>query len=234
MSAELTALRNVAALDARIFKLERERQGIPEQIRDEDRKLDGLRQQLAAKEAEYKDARVQADFKEKDLQAAEQVVIKLRNQINQAKSNKEYQTLQHEILSKESDNSRLEDAVLQQMDQVQALENQREELKKQLAAAESEVKEQHAALDKRYDELSGQIDALQKKRSAAGRDVPAEIMSKYDRLISRRGETAMVPVVNGACQGCFMQVRSETMAQLRKGGDLVFCNSCSRILYLDD
>jgi hypothetical protein len=234
MSAELTALKNVAALDAKIFKLERERNAIPEQMRKEDQKLDGLRRQAAAKEAEYKEARVQADLNEKDLQAADQAVTKLRTQINQAKTNKEFQTLQHEILSREADNSRFEDEVLKEMEALQKIADERDALKEQLAAAESEIKKTHNELDKRHDELSTQIDALQKKRSGVGHGVPPDIMAKYDRLISRRGETAMVPVVNGSCQGCFMQVRSETMAQLKKGGDLVFCNSCSRILYVDE
>jgi len=234
MTAQLQALRRVAAFDAQIFDLEKRARDIPNQINSEQESGDRTRQRLVAKEAELKDLRLKSEVKDKDFLAAEQTVIKLREQINQAKSNKEFQALQHEILSKEADNARLEDDVLAQMQKVDKVAEERDALAKDVSKAQTQAEKVKAKLEKELAAIRAQIDELHAQRKQAGQSVPQDIFGKYERLIARRGQTAMVAVVNGTCQGCFMTLRPETMAQLKKGNDLVFCHSCARILYLED
>jgi len=234
MPAQLIALKNVAALDSQIFQLEENARQIPQLISEAEHNVRRARQRVDAAEADTKAARVKAELKERELQDAEQAVIKLRNQINQAKSNKEFQALQHEILAKEADNTRLEDTVLAQMQSIDRQVEERKAAAAELKEAEAALAGVRARLDEESEEISAKIGKLAAERSAAGKDVPSEIFAKYQRLISRRGQTAMVAVVNGSCQGCFMQMRPETMAQLKKGSDLVTCHSCGRILYLEE
>jgi predicted nucleic acid-binding Zn-ribbon protein len=234
MSGPLIALKNVAALDAQIFDLETKAEQIPERIRQHQQAQEEARRRLAAKDAALKDLRAKTELREKDLQAAEQGVIKLRNQINEARSNKEFQTLQHEILSKEADNARLEDAVLAAMQKVDKEKEDRDALAAEIEKADEEFAETRKGLEAELEEINGRVRTLREQRREAAKEVPADIAAKYERLISRRGQTAMVAVVNGACQGCFMNLRPETMAQLKKGTDLVTCHSCGRILYLEE
>ena len=230
----LEGLRKVAAFDAKLFELEEKKRKIPLLLRQREQQLEQAKQALAEKEAELKALRLKNDIKERELQDAEQAVIKFRNQINQAKTNKEFQALQHEILSKEADNARLEDQVLIGM---QKYDKQKEEI----ASHAEEVKKIEGLLDSERAELrreekavTAECETLQSERSEDAKHVPPEMFAKYERLISRRGQTAMVAVTNGSCQGCFMTLRPETMAQLKKGTDLVTCHSCGRILYIED
>jgi uncharacterized protein len=234
MSASLAALKKVAALDAKIMDRRRRSEEIPERLRQQEQAVEAARSRLAAKDAEYKDTRVKADLKAKDLDIAEQAVIKLRDQIGSAKSNKEFQTLQHEILSKEADNQRLEDAGLLQMQKVDRVNEDRVAIAEEVKQAEGALAQEQKTIEGELEALKTQLSELQSKRDGITGEVPDEILSKYERLIRRRGQTAMVGARNGSCQGCFMQLRPETIAQLKKGNELVFCHSCSRILYLDE
>jgi len=234
MSGDLKALKTVAALDAKILELEAQQKSIPKFIEQKKSSLAHAQGELEKKHAELKDLLAKTALKENDLKSAEQSVIKFREQIGQAKSNKEFQALQHEILSKEADNARLEDAVLLQMQKSDKKQEERDAIAAELKQAEDKIDDECAAFDKELEGLGAEIDGLRKKREAAKKDVPADILDKYERLIDRRGQTAMVAVINGTCQGCFMQLRAETMAHLKKGSDLVFCHSCARILYLDE
>ena len=234
MSGDLKALKTVAALDAKILELEAQQNNIPKLIEAKKSSLAHLQGELQKKDAEFKDLVAKTALKENDLKAAEQSVVKFREQIGQAKSNKEYQALQHEILSKEADNSRLEEAVLLQMQKSDKKKEERDAVAAELEQAEYKIDDECAALDGELKGIDSQIDDLQAKREIAKKGVPADILGKYERLIDRRGQTAMVAATNGTCQGCFMQLRAETMAHLRKGTDLVFCHSCARILYLDE
>jgi len=234
MSGDLKALKTVAALDAKILELEAQQNSIPKLVEEKKGSLTRTRGELEKKNAEFKDLLAKTSLKENDLKAAEQAVIRFREQIGQAKSNKEFQALQHEILSKEADNARLEDAVLLQMQKSDKKKEERDAVAAELKEAENRIADECAALEQELGGLASTIEELRKKRRAAEAGVPADVLAKYDRLIERRGQTALVAVVGGTCQGCFMQLRAETMAHLKKGADLVFCHSCARILYLDE
>jgi len=234
MSTPLTALKTVAALDAKLFELEAQRSNVPRQIEEKSRSLQALKVDLAEKQGELKELQAKTALRENELKAAEQVVIKFREQIGQARSNKEFQALQHEILSKEADNARLEDAVLLQMQKTDQKREERDAVAAELKEAETRVAEQCSQLESGLGGIESTLEELTAERTAATKGVPADILAKYDRLIERRGQTAMVAATNGTCQGCFMKLRAEAMAQLRKGTDLVFCHSCARIVYLPE
>jgi len=233
MSGQLDALKQVAALDAKILDLEAEARKIPEKLRKREEELERSRLILTAKQNELKDLKAKTSIKEKELQEAEQAVIKLRQQINQARSNKEFQALQHEILSKEADNARIEEAVLQQLQKVDRQAEECEALAKNLKKAEAAATQERTHLEKERERIQRDADKLRAERNLAGKNVNSDIFAKYERLIARRGQTAMVAVIDETCQGCFMKLRPETMAQLRKAADLVTCHSCGRILYLE-
>lgn len=234
MSGDLKALKQVAALDATILELEAQQKNIPKLIEEKKNGLEATRRGLKKKDTELKDLLVKNALKENELKAAEQAVIKFREQIAQAKSNKEFQALQHEILSKEADNTRLEDAVLLEMQKSDKKKEERDAIAADIKKAEKGIAGECAALQKDLGEIGNTVQKLRKEREAATKDVPHDILAKYQRLIQRRGQAAMVAVVDGTCQGCFMKLRAEAMAQLRKGADLVFCHSCARILYLEE
>jgi len=234
MSGDLKALKQVAALDAKILELEAQQKNIPKLIEEKKNSLEAACRELKKKATELKDLLAKTSLKENELKAAEQAVIKFREQIAQAKSNKEFQALQHEILSKEADNTRLEDAVLLEMQKSDKKKEERDAIAAEIKKAEKGIAAECAALQKDLSEIGSTVQKLRKEREAATRDVPHDILAKYERLIHRRGQTAMVAVVDGTCQGCFMKLRAETMAQLRKAADLVFCHSCARILYLEE
>lgn len=234
MSDQLEALRKVSVLDARIFELEDKQRQIPKLLKDKETRLETAKQRLAEMDGELKKLRVQTESREKDLKDGEAAEIKLRGQINTAKSNKEFQAFQHEILAKQADNQRLEDAVLQQMQKVDQAKQERDGVAADVKKQEDAIGAERQRLEGEAAQAATEAAKLREERNGISSAVPQEILVKYERLISRRGQTAMVAVVAGTCQGCFMRLRPETMAQLKKGGDLVACHSCGRILYLEE
>jgi len=56
----------------------------------------------------------------------------------------------------------------------------------------------------------------------------------YDRLRSTRGGQAVAEVKQRTCQGCRVTLTAAFEQRLRHGDALVTCQSCGRILYLDD
>ena len=64
--------------------------------------------------------------------------------------------------------------------------------------------------------------------------VDKSFLSKYERLIKNRDGLAIVGVVNAACQGCFRVLPPQITNEIRMKQDLVFCEHCARILYIEE
>jgi predicted nucleic acid-binding Zn-ribbon protein len=59
-------------------------------------------------------------------------------------------------------------------------------------------------------------------------------LKHYNRLSNIKGGKAVVAVIGNVCGGCSMNITTQTLNSLMGGKELVFCQSCSRILYLEE
>jgi hypothetical protein len=103
------------------------------------------------------------------------------------------------------------------------LRNEEESLKDLIHSVDAEVKETDTEIEKIKGEQKKYIDLLDEHS-----------LANYNRLSNIKGGKAIVPVIGNVCGGCFMNIRTQTLNALMGNKDLVFCQSCSRILYLDE
>ena len=54
----------------------------------------------------------------------------------------------------------------------------------------------------------------------------------FYRVYNQRQKVAVTPVTNDSCNACRTRVRPQVAQQLKRG-ELVHCESCSRILYVE-
>jgi predicted nucleic acid-binding Zn-ribbon protein len=57
-------------------------------------------------------------------------------------------------------------------------------------------------------------------------------MKKYSTIKMRRG-LALVPVRNGTCAGCNMNVPPLNYNTIQRGNSIEMCGNCNRIIYWD-
>ncbi len=88
---------------------------------------------------------------------------------------------------------------------------------------------------------SGARKLTQKQRLLAGEreslieGISRPLLHAYERMReSRLRSNAVVPLVNGVCQGCYMVVTKSVIMGLKRGDELVLCEHCGRILFLND
>ncbi len=84
------------------------------------------------------------------------------------------------------------------------------------------------------DVAGGKVQATpyrRRKRRELMRRIPADMARDYNRLRGRHAD-AVVPVIEGTCQGCYVQLAAAIRARLQNPRERVCCDHCGRILYL--
>lgn len=217
--------------DRRIVQLKAERARIPEQIASAEQglkakstRLDSLRDEAKHIEAGRKKLEIDAESKRGQI-------TKYRMQLAQIKSNTEYQALLKEIAKVEEEIDAIEThelEVMEKSDQLQpAVKMEQVALKEGTAKVEVE----RADLQKRAVMIEQELKQLQEERQKLVQETDPDALSRYERLMRSKNDFAVVPIRNGNCGGCHLNIPPQLVHNAKHGHELTSCDYCGRILY---
>jgi predicted nucleic acid-binding Zn-ribbon protein len=169
---------------------------------------------------------------EDDVKVETQKISKLRDQMLGAKTNEQYRAFQHEISFCESAIRKAEDRTLDLMAEseplsanVQKAEAALKEEKQQVESEKAQARERTAVDQKLLDELKAE-----RQQIVAGLKKPS--YSAYERIRKKwHGGAAVAEATEGRCSGCQILLRPQFFQDLRHSEQMMFCESCGRILY---
>lgn len=172
-------------------------------------------------------------LKELELKTIQEKMAKFKSQLNMLSSNKQYAAMMHEISGEEAKGQRTEDEALAIMDRVEQTRGEMDEVRKQIEEAEAAVRAEEIAVADEVRELSGEIRQLSAERQGVLQQLDRVAAEKYSKITRSKGSPAIVAVVTGVCQGCFMGVTKQTIARLWAKKELLHCPNCARLMYLE-
>ena len=145
-------------------------------------------------------------------------------------NSKELSSLQQETEDIKKRRSALEDKSLGLMDQVELTRKAIVSSKDELAKQEIQWQTQQQQLTAELVQLKAAQTALEDKRKQIAVLIDADTLFTYQELRKRKG-LAVAKVEQGICQGCRITLPN-TDLQRAKGGGIVRCSSCGRIIFL--
>lgn len=156
---------------------------------------------------------------------------KYKGQLLELKTNKEYQTMLHEIATAEAAIRSHEDVVLERMEEG-------ETLARELKAAEAELKAQQAAVATERAMLDAEAVTLQKRigettasRGTLAGQLSPDVLRLFEHVARQRKGLAVAEARDGTCSVCHVRMRPQVYNEVRRGEALIQCESCQRILY---
>ena len=233
MKAELEKLIELQKTDTNLRRLKK-------QLETADQRRAELEQEFERHASSIRDIQGRRDQINTERTDLERQIAENRTYLERAERNlkhaqnqKEYETAMREMDALQKQIVAFETQVVEKMTTV-------EEVEKELEARADEINSIDAKRDealKGFDsELQGdrtQFDAETKNRERVFGTLPPQLASVYDRLAQRsRDGIAVSEVVNGSCSACFMSLRPQMLVEVRKGEQIITCESCSRILYI--
>ena len=234
MIDKIDVLKRVQSLKDKIKELETSQERRKQDVQKKKDQI-GEEKALAEKKQEEK-VTVQKDIdrKELDLKTNEGEITKYNVQLNSIKTNKEYSALITEIGSKKADMSILEDEILDTMSKLEAANQGLEKATENLRSKEQSLKDLINTVDAEVKVTDTEIEKIKGEQKKYIDLLDENSLQSYNRLSNIKGGKAIVPVIGNVCGGCSMNITTQTLNELMSSKDLVFCRSCSRILYLDE
>lgn len=207
--------------------------------RTQQTKIEQLNAQLNELSGQLRQTQATEQNLENDAAGIDARINKLREQMNAAKTNKEYSAFLVEVNTLKADKSKIDDRAMELLGQIDKLKTQIEAVKAKLVEQEKIKAHAEAEVAKRQAEVGEQLEDLKRRRAEAAAKVNPSELAVFERLADTLEGEAMSPVLQEdpremefVCGGCYMSIPMERVNQLYNADRMVRCSSCTRILYL--
>ena len=160
-------------------------------------------------------------------------LVKYKDQLYLVKSNKEYDSLNHEIDHIKGKISISETDLLNLIDEKEKLE---EDIKLNTGKLESVTESlslNRIELKSAMAETQNEQEELENNRSKLFKNIEPIKLNAYERIRKGREGVGMVSIIEKACGGCFSQLPPQTVIEIKKNVDIIICPSCSIMLFWD-
>jgi predicted nucleic acid-binding Zn-ribbon protein len=219
-----------------------DRQQKIKQIQTEIRSLPLQRQsleaQLAASAAalgaiKHKAQHLEMDRKTLELDAGtrRESINRLKTQQYETRKNDEFRAMANEIERYEKEIQSIEDQELELMDQVEKMKVEASAEEKKSTSARESIGRQMADLDEKATALNTRLKELTTERNELATKIDEDLLSRFERLFTSKGDAAIVALEHEVCTGCHMKLTTQTAHRVRNGKEIVSCEQCGRILY---
>ena len=230
MNPDLEKLIALQEADREIDRLNQEIALLPRRVVAIESKLADTRAQVEKAKAAI--AAIQKERKklETEIQDHQQKISKYRDQSLAVKTNEQYKALLQEITFAEQAIRACEDKILEGMLAVEAQEKSQKaaeaELKQEIAEIEKEKTEAHARTEVDQKQLAEWAARRERLRS----EIASDVVPYYDRVVKLR-KSGISEVRDGKCAACNVMLRPQTHNEVRANDRIIVCDSCGRILY---
>jgi len=230
MRREIHLLITIAKLDAQLNACRNELAQLPAKVEKIARDLTAVDKAVGEAGSHLESMKKEKRTLEQKVQDSTEKVKKLKVQLMEIKTNKEYQAMLHEIGHMEKDIDDHEERLLMLMDELeqQGLETggftkKKDEEQKQLAA-------EKAGLETRLSHLEGEMKRLEGEKPKILAELDPQIKKRYDRILAKLHDFAVTHVVDDVCQGCHSRIPPQAVLEVKKNDQIIACQACGRIL----
>jgi uncharacterized protein len=228
---QLALLIDLQALDSRLGQLKDRKLGIPQAVEESKQRLEAVKSHWMAVKSEAEAVQKDRREKERDLEVQEGKLEKLKNRTSEIKTNKEYQAHLLEIETAKKEKGQAEESLLLLMEQGDDLRIRLSDQEAVLAQAEKQCQEECQRLSAEEIQIEEDLKQLESQRQAFEGKIPQKLLHDYSQLKATRKDLAVVPIKEGACLGCRLQLPPQLIAEVRRNEKILTCSNCHRILY---
>jgi len=228
---KLDALYELQRIDSEIDRIRTIRGELPLEVQDLEDELEGLETRINKIQEEIKDLETEVLERKNATKDAETAIAKYKDQQNNVRNNREYESLSKEIEFQELEiklhDKKSKEAKIKVANKKEILD----EAKERFEFRKGDLKTKQAELDEIVSETQKDEDALVKKSEDAKSKIDDRLVFAYNRLRENaKNGLAVVPVDRDSCGGCFNKIPPQRQLDIQSKKKVLVCEHCGRIL----
>ena len=223
-----------------------ELQNVLSQLGDREKQLTSKPESFAAVDLEWQQAneemtRLQQSIDqlskerrrvEGELSDQQEILKKYQGQLMLVKNQQQYAAAWKEIDATRKQVKELEDSDLKMMGDMESLQSDLDQRRSGSADLKSRWDTAHDAWQHSLGDLRAEVEKLKERSAKIESQLSDRLKQDFFRIFKQRQNVAVARVVNDSCSACRTRIRPALFQQLKRG-ELVHCEGCHRILYVE-
>jgi predicted nucleic acid-binding Zn-ribbon protein len=232
VAEKLDALFELQKIDSDIDKIRTIRGELPLEVQDLEDEVAGLQTRISNFESELKELETEISDRKNASKESESAISKYKEQQNNVRNNREYDSLSKEIEFQELEIKLHEKKSKEAKFKVESKQEVFENAKVQLEFRTNDLATKKAELDAIIAETQVDEDRLLKSSENAKKNIEERLLFAYDRLrTNAKNGLAVVPVDRDSCGGCFNKIPAQRQLDIEMKKKIIVCEHCGRILF---
>ena len=228
---KLKALYRLQSIDSEIDKINVLRGELPLEVQDIEDEIAGLNTRISNLEEEVENLNTNISSRKNEIKEAETLIGKYKEQQNNVRNNREFDSLSKEIeyqtLEIELAEKRIKEHTVELKEKENAIKGSQEVLNERTGDIDEKKKE----LDNIIQETKRDEENLNKQAEKVEEIIEPRLLNAYKRIRkSARNGLGVVAVERDACGGCFNKIPPQRQLDIRSRKKIIVCEYCGRIL----
>ncbi|MCO6436818.1 MAG: hypothetical protein J5J06_07005 [Phycisphaerae bacterium] len=240
MGETLDALHRLQVVELELAALRRDRESRVRRVEVQQKALRQLDDKMEQQQRLIRQAQIRLDALNLDLESRESTIQHHREALNKAKTNKEYAAILAAKNTEQADKTKVENTVLQAMEEVQNLKTQLEALQEEKETRLNSLRQAEQALAHHDEKDRPKREELMAQRDEFSAEITPTTLQTFIRVAEHLEGEAMAAVrklhpkkEDYLCSGCNISVTLEVVNALQTRDEIQLCKSCGRILFLE-
>lgn len=231
VAEKLDALYALQKIDSQIDKIRTVRGELPLEVQDLEDEIEGLETRIKNLQDEAKELDTEVADRKIAMKDAEAAIVKFKDQQNNVRNNREFESLAKEIEYQELEiklhDKRMKEAKIK----ITAKKEVLDEAKERLELRKGDLKVKQDELNEIVGETQKEEEALVAQSEKAKSLIDSRLIAAYDRLrTNAKNGLAVVGVDRDSCGGCFNKIPPQRQLDIDTRRKVIVCEHCGRIL----
>ena len=204
---------------------------LPDEIRDLEDEIERLKSRVARVKEEIVDAEKFIAQKKIDADGFKALIAKYKEQQNNVKNNREYNSLTHELEYQELQLEAAEKKIREKKAKVVELNSIITASNNELQQRESDLEAKKVECNNIIEETEKEEDILKQEIAELKSKIDARTLAAYEKVRANTSNGyAVVTVERDACGGCFNKIPPQRKLDIAMNKKIIVCEYCGRIL----
>lgn len=231
VAEKLDGLYDLQLIDSEIDRIKTVRGELPLEVQDLEDELAGLDIRIEKMQEEIKALETEVSDRKNANKDADTAIAKYKEQQNNVRNNREFESLSKEIEFQELEIKLNEKRSKEGKFKITSKKEILDAAKERREFRAEDLKTKKAELDEIVAETQAQEEKLTKKSASALKKLDARLGSAYTRLrTSAKNGLAVVRVDRDSCGGCFNKIPPQRQLDIQAKKKVIVCEHCGRVL----